>query len=194
VNNDIATAKANRQNIQERIKEYRRRLEAGPKVEQEYLALQRDYANAHAKYQEVNNKLLEARISEGMEQHQKGQRFSLVDPASFPEEPVKPNRKQIMLAGLVLGLGLGVALMFGRESVDTSIKSAGELAGLTKTPPLGTIPRIATPFDLARRRRLRRLLLMGTGVSLVLAVLLIHFFYMDLYIALAKLERLTSRL
>lgn len=194
LNNQVQAMRQLRQQQAEKLVLFRQRLEQTPKVEQEYLALQRDYANAHAKYQEVNNKLLEARISEGMEQHQKGQRFSLVDPASFPEEPVKPNRKQIMLAGLVLGLGLGVALMFGRESVDTSIKSAGELAGLTKTPPLGTIPRIATPFDLARRRRFRRLLLMGTGVSLVLAVLLIHFFYMDLYILMARLERLTSRL
>ena len=39
----------------------------------------------------------------------------------------------IVLAGLFLGLGGGLGLMLGRENLDTSIKSAEELAGLTKT-------------------------------------------------------------
>ena len=40
------------------------------------------------KYQEVMNKIMEARISEGMEEHQKGEKFTLIDPASYPEKPV----------------------------------------------------------------------------------------------------------
>lgn len=192
--NQIQSLKQLRQKQMEKLALYRQRLEETPKIEQEYLALQRDYQNAHAKYQEVMNKLLEARISEGMEQHQKGERFTLVDPPSLPEEPVKPNRKQIMLAGLVLGLGLGAALMFGRETIDTSIKSATELAGLTKAPPLGIITKIITPFDLARRRRRRQLGLAVAGLSLVLGVVLMHFFYMDLDIMLAKFQRFANKL
>ena len=91
--NQINSLKQLRQKQQEKLAMFRQRLEETPKIEQEYLALQRDYQNAHAKYQEVMNKLLEARISEGMEQHQKGEKFTLVDPASFPEEPVKPKKR-----------------------------------------------------------------------------------------------------
>ncbi|MBM4289851.1 MAG: hypothetical protein FJ135_17210 [Deltaproteobacteria bacterium] len=192
--NQVASLKQLRQKQVEKLAMFRQRLEETPRIEQEYLALQRDYQNSHNKYHDVMNKLMEARISEGMEQHQKGQRFTLVDPASFPEEPVKPNRKQIMLAGLVLGLGMGMALMLGRESVDTSIKSAAELAGLTKMPPLGIIARIITPLELARKRRIRQLFLAATCLSLVLGVALVHFFYMDLDIVLMKVQRLANRL
>jgi hypothetical protein len=129
-----------------------------------------------------------------MEQHQKGEKFTLVDPASFPEEPVKPNRKQIMLAGLVLGLGLGTALMLARETVDPSIKSAEELTGLTKTLPLGVIGTITTAYDLARQRRLRLVLLAVTCFSLLLGVALFHFLYMDLYVLMSKLQRLANRI
>ena len=45
--------------------------------------------------------------------------------------------------------------MLGRENLDTSIKSAEELAGLTKTMPLGIIAKITTSYDLARQRRRR---------------------------------------
>ena len=142
--NQMNSLKQLRQKQQEKLAMFRQRLEETPKIEQGYMALQRDYQNAHAKYQEVMNKLLEARISEGMEQHQKGEKFTLVDPASFPEEPIKPNKKMIVLAGLFLGLGSGLVFMLGRENLDTSIKSAEELAGLTKTMPLGIIANITT--------------------------------------------------
>ena len=65
----------------------------------------RDYQNAQAKYQEVMNKLMEARISEGMEQHQKGEKFTLVDPASFPEEPIKPKKQADYAGRTVFGAG-----------------------------------------------------------------------------------------
>ena len=68
----------------------------------------RDYQNAHVKHQEVMNKILEARIAEGMEEHQKGEKFTLIDPASFPEKPVSPNRLLILLAGVFCSLGQGL--------------------------------------------------------------------------------------
>ena len=97
----------------------------------------RDYQNAQDKYREVMNKLMEARISEGMEQHQKGEKYTLIDPANLPEEPVKPNKKMILLAGLFLGLGGGVALMLGRENLDTSIKSAGRVSRVHQDAAFG---------------------------------------------------------
>lgn len=192
--NQMNTLTQLRQKQQEKLTLFRQRLEETPRIEQEYLALQRDYQNSHTKYQEVMNKLLEARISEGMEQHQKGEKFTLVDPASLPQEPIKPKKKMIMLAGLVLGLGAGLALFAGRESLDPSIKSVNELAELTKMAPLGVIARITTPVDLARQRRQRRLVLTGTVLSVLLAITLVHFFYMDLWILASRLQRLIDRL
>ena len=133
----IDSLKKERQNLQEKLKMYRHRLEEGPKVEQEYLALQRDYQNTHAKYQEVMNKLSEARIGEGMEEHQKGEKFTLIDPAAYPEAPVKPKRPLIILAGLIMSIVAGLGVMVAAEAVDHSIKTPDELAWLTESAPLG---------------------------------------------------------
>jgi hypothetical protein len=162
-------------------------------VEQEYLALTRDYQNAHAKHQEIMNKILEARISEGMEESQKAEKFTIIDPASYPEKPVAPKRGLIALAGLILGLGAGVGLVALTESMDHTVKSTDELAWVTGLPVLGKITRIVTPEDIARKKHRRRLIWSIMGVSVVVGIIVFHFLIMDLWIFFAKIGRLTSK-
>ncbi len=188
-NNEINSLKKQRQNLEVKLNLYRHRLEEGPKFEQEYLALERDYQNAQLKYREVMNKLLEARIGEGMEEHQKGEKFTLIEPASYPEKPIKPNLPFILIAGSILSIMAGLVTMVNMEKQDHSIKSVEELASLTKTPPLGIIARIETPYDQSRKRQRRWLLVIGTCCSLLLGTLLFHFFYMDLGIFFGRLLR-----
>lgn len=133
-----------RADLQLKYRECCRRLEAAPQVEQEYLALTRDYENATAKHQEIMNKLMTARIAEGMEESQKGQKFTLVEAANKPEQPVSPNRPLILLAGLLLGLMAGGGTVALMEHLDNTIKSADELASLTGLPVLGRIALIKT--------------------------------------------------
>jgi len=168
-------------------------LEQTPQLEQEYLALQRDYTNAQAKYQEVLNKILEARISEGMEEHQKGEKFILIDPASYPEKPIKPKRWLIILAGLILSLGSGLGAVALIEHLDHSVKTADELSRLTGLPVLGTISRIQTREDLTLAQQKKRLIWTATGITLVVALILFHFLYMDLWVLTAKLLRLAHK-
>jgi uncharacterized protein involved in exopolysaccharide biosynthesis len=176
---DIANYKAQRKSLQEKLQFFRQRLEQAPKVEQDYLALQRDYQNASAKHQEVMNKILEARISEGMEEHQKGEKFILIDPANYPERPVKPNRLLILAAGLMFGLCSGLGAVALVEHLDHSVKSADELSW-TGVPVLGTIPKIPTKEDVIQEHRRRKLILTITVSSLILGVAIFHFFLMSL--------------
>lgn len=191
--NDMAALRRQRVSLQEKLKEYRQRLEEAPKVEQEYLALQRDYQNAHTKHQEVMNKILEARISEGMEEHQKGEKFTLIDPASHPEKPVSPNRLFIFLVGLVMSLGSGLGVVALVEHLDHSVKSGDELAWLTGLPVLGKIDLILTAEDVVGARRKRRLIWAITGLTLILGLVLFHFLYMDLWVLTARLLRLAHK-
>jgi Mrp family chromosome partitioning ATPase/capsular polysaccharide biosynthesis protein len=52
----------------------------------------------------------------------------------------QPNVKKDLLLGLVLGLVLGVAAAFGREALDTRIRSAGEVSDALGLPLLARIP------------------------------------------------------
>lgn len=192
-NTDINSYRRQQATLQDRIKVYRQRLEEAPKVEQEYMALMRDYQNAHAKHQEVMNKILEARIAEGMEEHQKGEKFTLIDPASFPETPVSPKRWLIFLAGVICSLGFGIGMVALAEHMDHSIHSNDELARLTGLPILGTILRIQTREDIMGARRKRRLIWLVSCGSVIMGLVLVHFLYMDLWILAAKLFRLADK-
>jgi polysaccharide biosynthesis transport protein len=190
---DISAFRSQQATLQSKLKMYRQRAEDAPRVEQEYLALMRDYQNAHAKHQEVMNKILEARIAEGMEEHQKGEKFTLIDPASYPEKPVSPNRMLILLGGLLCSLAMGAGSVGLAEHLDHSIHNSDELTRLTRLPILGSIIRIKTREDIVRERRKRKLIWMVSGVSLIMALILFHFLYMDLWILTARLLRLADK-
>jgi uncharacterized protein involved in exopolysaccharide biosynthesis len=190
---DIQALKRQKADLEGKLKIYRQRLEAAPKVEQEYLGLSRDYQNAHAKHQEIMNKILEARIAEGMEESQKAEKFTIIDPASYPEKPVAPKRGLIALAGLILGLGAGVGMVALTESLDHTVKSTDELAWLTGLPVLGRVIRIVTPEDIARKKHRRRLIWSLLGLSVFIGLIIFHSFVMDLWILSAKIGRLAGK-
>ncbi len=191
--NEIASLQRQRAAVKEKAQMYQRRLEETPQLEQEYLALQRDYNNAQTKYQETLNKILESRISEGMEEHQKGEKFTIIDPASMPEKPVKPKRLLIILAGLIISLGSGFGTVALAEQLDHSVKTADELSLLTGLPVLGAISRIRTREDLMLALRKKRLIWAATGFTLMISLILFHFLYMDLWVLTARLLRLAHK-
>ena len=191
--NEILSLQRQLAALKDNRKVFNQRLEESPKLEQEYFALQRDYANAATKYQEVMNKILEARISEGMEENQKGEKFTLIDPASYPEKPITPKRWLIILAGFLGSLGSGLGAVALVEQMDHSLESALELTSLTGLPVLGTIIRIVTKEDLIQAKRRRRFVWAATGVSLFLGLTLFHLLYMDLWVLTATLIRLINK-
>jgi uncharacterized protein involved in exopolysaccharide biosynthesis len=191
--NDVVSLRTQQAGLRDKLRTYRQRLEEAPKVEQEYLALTRDYQNASAKHQEVMNKILEARISEGMEEGQKGEKFTLIDPASFPEKPVSPQRWLILLAGVIMSLGVGFGTVALADHLDHSVKNSDELARLTGLPVLGAIIRIQTREDITQARRKRKLVWGVTGLALFMGLAFFHFFYMDLWVFTARLLRLVDK-
>jgi protein tyrosine kinase modulator len=192
-NNDIQSLKLQKVDLESKLKMYRKRLEDEPKVEQEYLGLTRDYQNASTKHQEILNKIMEARISEGMEESQKAEKFTIIDPASYPEKPVAPKRGLIALAGLILGLGAGLGMVALAENLDHSVKTTDELAWLTGLPVLGRIVHIVTPEDIARQKHRRHLIWSITGISIFAFILIFHFFVMDLWILYARVGRFAGK-
>jgi polysaccharide chain length determinant protein (PEP-CTERM system associated) len=173
---------------------YQQRIEATPAVEENFREIVLERQNLQAKYDDLMKKVLEARVSQGLEKEQKGERFTIIDPARFPEKPVSPNIPAILLIGLVLGIGAGVGTAGIREFADQSVRTADELAAAAQFPVLGGIPVILTKKE-RRRRRLKRWAALGsTLLVLTAAPLIFHFFIMDLDILWAKLIRIYNRM
>ncbi len=171
---NLKSEKEKRNRLKEKYAEYEERLTQMPSVEQEGLSLRRDYDNAVTKYHEIKQKQLQAQVGEQLERESKGERFSLIDPPSFPTQPIKPNRPGIMLLGTVLSMGGGIGLAAVSEFLDQTVRGAKAITGLLKAPPLSMIPYIENRKD---RRRKRRKFIIGLSTSVVLTLAVILFLY-----------------
>lgn len=178
-----------KQQIEKEIAKYQRKIGNVPVVEKEFNKLIRDYENAKYKYNEIMAKLMEAKVAQGMEETQRGERFTIIDPGQLPEKPYKPNRLAILLIGFVLALGAGVGVSAVRENLDTSIKTAEELGQLTNVPVLSVISMMQSDEDVrARRIKWAVIILAAIGI-LVATLLIVHHFIMPLEIVWVKIQR-----
>lgn len=172
----LAALRNTRMDVKRRLHEYATRLERSPEIEPEYLELTRDRDTSGQKYQEIRSRLLEAKVSEGLEVQRKGERFSLIDPPSLPERPFKPNRLAIVLLGFILAVGAGLGSGAAVESLDHSIRTSEQLASLTQHFPLAVIPFMPNEVDVSRVRRRRRIS-QAAGVGILATILLfLHVF------------------
>ena len=169
--------------------DYQRRVERTPQVEQQYRALERDYTNAQAKYQETMNRLLAAREARGLEESRMAEKFTLVEPPIRPEKPDKPNRLAILLIGIVLAAGSGVGFGSMAEYMDQSVRQPRDLAKIAGHPVLAAIPYWETSQDRARKRQ-KRWAFGATMVGIIVAgVAALHYFYRPLDILWLQILR-----
>ncbi|MFO7716459.1 GumC family protein [Desulfosarcina sp.] len=168
---------------------FRQRIENTPKIEQEYNNLILDRKNTQAKYEDLLRKTMEANVAMGLEKEQKGERFTLIDPARLPEKPYKPNRLAIVLIGVVLGVGAGVGFAALREFSDQAIHNPEGLAKISSLPILVSIPDILTPMDRSSRRFKRLAWSVAALVGIGACVFAFHSLVMDVNVFWAKLMR-----
>lgn len=174
--------------------EYRRRIQASPRVEEGYRALTIERNNLQAKYDDLMKKHMETKVASGLEKGQMGERFTLIDPPRMPEKPVSPNILAILLIGFVLGIGGGVGTASLKEHTDQSVRSAEALFKETSFTVLASIPEILTAQDIIRMKKKRVVLIGSVVLLIIICVFVFHFFVMDLDVFWARLMRRFGRL
>jgi polysaccharide biosynthesis transport protein len=107
----------------------------------EHNLLKRDFETNQSLYEDLLKHLKDANVSAGL----RATNIRIIDHASIPSTPVRPNRTRNIEFALAAGLILGIAFAFTREALDNSIKSAQEIERLTSLPTLSMIPRHALP-------------------------------------------------
>ncbi|MHB8481552.1 MAG: GumC family protein [Nitrospiria bacterium] len=176
----LESLEAAREEMKKRADTYAEKVKMTPMIEQGYLDLNRDRDNSVQKYNEIRSKLLEAKVSEGLEAEHKGERFSLIDPPEFPERPESPNRPVILLLGFFLATVGGFGCGAVAESLDHSIRTPEALGLVTRVSPLAAIPYIPNGEDERRKKARRKALIWGGSVMVLTSIVLIHFFWYPL--------------
>jgi polysaccharide chain length determinant protein (PEP-CTERM system associated) len=138
---DLQRAEAD---LRRQIGSYQARVEAAPRVEQQLASLQRDYDLERQQYADLSTKLHAATIAEDVELKRSGEQFTVLYPATYPNEPTKPVPWRVMLVSIVAGIAIGAGLTLGREYLDRSVHDARDLREEFQLPILGEIGPIQT--------------------------------------------------
>ena len=143
-------------------------------------ALRRDHDNLADQYDSAVQARAVAETGDTIESLAKGEKLTVIDQAVAPGEPVKPNRKTLALAGVGVGLLLGLVAIALKELLSTGIRRPEDLQRHLGIAAFATLPYLSAPED-ARRRR-RNIVVSGSmvGGAFIAVVVLFSAFYMPL--------------
>ena len=97
-----------------------------------------------------------------------GLRVEILDPAREPRSPSAPDRTKLLLAAVLMGPFLGVAIAFAVEVADPTLRTLNAFARVFDGAVLGTTPLI---MKSGRQQRGRwKKALVPTGIVLVIAL------------------------
>jgi polysaccharide biosynthesis transport protein len=138
--------------LRREVTAYQTRVEVTPKHDQELQALTRDYASTHELYLSLLKRLDRSVLAGNLDQSQHGERFTIVEPAAYPQDPVGPRRNLLSLGALVLSLGMAVLSVLLRELVKPVFHTIEELRAFTTVEILGSVPQIVTESEWSKKR------------------------------------------
>jgi capsular polysaccharide biosynthesis protein len=182
LNSEIAKHKEQVQSLSKQVAAYQAKLEAIPVREQEITGLVRDYEISKAHYGQLLNNELSAATATQLEVRQKGEKFSILDPAQPAQTPSRPNRPLLYAGGSVGGLVLGLLLALATEFVGMSITSAEHVTAISGLPVLEVIPTIETRLDrVGRKRRMLMAAVSSAAAVLAMSAFLVYHYYALLF-------------
>ncbi|MDQ3906773.1 MAG: hypothetical protein M3268_00335, partial [Acidobacteriota bacterium] len=147
------------------------RINGVPNVEVGLGALDRDYQTKKTTYDELLEKRNKAAIALEATKAAQGESIALIDPASLPEKPVAPKRPQLMILGLLLGLGVGLCFAAAFEVPRLlTVQTVEDARHYTSLPVLVSVPELLTPREVRRRKTRRFALAFASAAVTVFAV------------------------
>lgn len=122
--------------INEDINIIKEQIKQMPDLEIEFARLTRETEINEQLYRRLHEKHEDARIAEA----ENVPDVTLVDPATVPSRPIRPNKQAALILGIFAGLALGLIAGFVVEQLDTSIGTIEDVERLLAIPVLGVIP------------------------------------------------------
>jgi polysaccharide chain length determinant protein (PEP-CTERM system associated) len=141
--------------ITAQINRYRSKVDAVPLREQQMAELNRNYAVSKEHYQSMFDKAYSARVASRLEQKQEAEHFTVLDAATVPEKPFKPQRRLLFPIVFLAAIALSVALAYLKDIISGSPRVESDLRALLPptVPVLASIPRLTGRSD--RRNTIR---------------------------------------
>ena len=145
LDSEITALELKKNESQKLLNVYNNKLNDLPEKQLEFFKLQRNSSILNQNYSLIRKKLEEAKINLAV---QVG-KVQIVDYARLPGKS-NQNKNRTLIIGIVFGLGFGIALAFGIEFLDNTIKTSHDIERKNLTL-LGIIPSIGEEQEYKNR-------------------------------------------
>jgi polysaccharide biosynthesis transport protein len=166
INLEIAALKRESANAARTIDEIQSKVERLPQREQELISLTRNYDNLKKSYDELLAKKLDSKLSQRLEEKQRGEQFLILDPATLPSQPFKPDRPMVLGLTFLVSLIIGAGGSIGLEMADTTLRGSRDFKRFFDLPVLASLP-VIQDDRYKRRIATRRAAVIGGLVSIL---------------------------
>jgi uncharacterized protein involved in exopolysaccharide biosynthesis len=176
----VANEKKEQAEATKDLQAYEARLAATSGLEAKYAELTHDSQEAREKYQILQNQQQLAEQNGDLLQRKAGENLDVLDPASQPVQPSKPDRWMYVGGGTAIAFILGLGLAGLQEAKDTSLKNLKDVRAYTNLPVLSSIPLLENTMLVRRKRRIAYLAWSAAviiGILAVSASLYYHYTY-----------------
>jgi polysaccharide chain length determinant protein (PEP-CTERM system associated) len=120
------------------VADLRKALDTAPEVEAEFTRLTRDYDVTQTQYNNLLQRLEQARVSEDAQQTGIVD-FQIVDPPTAPFKPVFPTRPMLLAVVLLLSIGIGAGVAWLMCKLRPVFNHGRTLAEITGLPVIGVV-------------------------------------------------------
>ncbi|MGJ8582981.1 MAG: GumC family protein [Marinosulfonomonas sp.] len=163
-------------------------IERTPEVTIKLASLNRDYKNISDQYNNATRSLAVASTGERIELLSKGRRIAVIDPATVPSEPARPNRTLIAAGGSLFGAFLGLAVIAALEFLNSSIRRSSDITRKLGITPLATVPYVRTPMEMVIRRAVFVALFAILVIGIPAILFAVHTYYLPLDLIYARIS------
>jgi len=144
---EIQNYEKRQKSLEGQVNAYQARLNLTPETEQQLADISRGYDESKTNYNSLLQKQNQSQLATSLEQRQQGEQLSIIDPPTLPDKPSAPNHLLVSLAGLALGIVLGLGLCAFMELTDVRVRQEEDLAGLVPARVLVGIPHLSVPGE-----------------------------------------------
>jgi uncharacterized protein involved in exopolysaccharide biosynthesis len=180
INTRLEQLEDERASLERQEAELERSIAETPNTEMALRALQRNYNNLQQQYGAARDKLAVSATGEQLELKQQAERFEVIEEATAPDAPDKPDRFMILAMGVGGGAGAGLALIVLLEFLNKAVRRPSDVISAIDQQPLAVIPYIYTDDELRRRSRIRWGIVVLAVGGFTAALVLVHVLYMPL--------------
>ena len=136
--NAVEQARLSETNLESAVQEQEKAALALNKAAIGYQQLARQAETDRALYESVLRQIKQTDVTKDA----KGHAVSVIEHSPVPHSPVSPNATKSVALGLLGGLAAGLAIAFGLNALDRSIKTVDQAESVLALPVLSAVPEV----------------------------------------------------